>query len=101
MRDESHGGKLAKDIELFVAQKRACGYPYVESATILRRFDRMVAGRHSRDEGGLRRVAVPRGGRAPQRARAEGVSCPPARQVRGGIRKAIVHNTLGHPGQAA
>ena len=46
-------------------------------------------------------MAVPRGGRAPQRARAEGVSCPPARQVRGGIRKAIVHDTLGHPGQAA
>ena len=49
MRDESHGGKLAKDIELFVAQRRACGYPYVESATILRRFDRMVAERFPDD----------------------------------------------------
>ena len=49
MRDESHGSKLAKDIELFVAQKRACGYPYVESATILRRFDRMVAERFPDD----------------------------------------------------
>ena len=49
MRDESHGGRLAKDIELFVAQKRACGYPYVESATILRRFDRMVAERFPDD----------------------------------------------------
>lgn len=49
MRDESHGGKLAKDIEPLVAQKRACGYPHVESATILRRFDRMVAERFPDD----------------------------------------------------
>ena len=49
MRDESYESKLAKDIELFVAQKRACGYPYVESATILRRFDRMVAERFPDD----------------------------------------------------
>lgn len=49
MRDESHGGRLAKDIELFVAQKRACGYPHAGSATILRRFDRMVAERFPDD----------------------------------------------------
>lgn len=49
MRDESYESKLAKDIELFVAQKRACGYPYAGSATILRRFDRMVAERFPDD----------------------------------------------------
>lgn len=49
MRDESHGGKLAKDIGPLVAQKRACGYPHVGSTTILRRFDRMVAERFPDD----------------------------------------------------
>ena len=103
MRDESYESKLAKDIELFVAQKRACGYPYVESATILRRFDRMVAERFPDD------TAVTKGACDAWLSLVEDehpnelmrVSCPPARQVRGGIRKAIVHNTLGHPGQAA
>lgn len=51
MRDENYESKLATDIAAFVAQKRACGYPYVESATILRGFDRMVAERFPRDEG--------------------------------------------------
>lgn len=49
MRDESHGGRLARDVGPLVAQKRACGYPYVGSATILRRFDRMVAERFPDD----------------------------------------------------
>lgn len=50
MRDEDYESKLSADIAAFVAQKRACGYPYAESATILRRFDRMVAERFPDDE---------------------------------------------------
>lgn len=49
MRDESYESKLAKDVGPLVAQKRACGYPYAGSATILRRFDRMVAERFPDD----------------------------------------------------
>ena len=49
MRDESHGGKLARDVGPLVARRRACGYPYAGSATILRRFDRMVAERFPDD----------------------------------------------------
>ena len=45
MRDEVYVSGLAADIEAFVSLKRACGFPYVESARILRRFDRMVAER--------------------------------------------------------
>ena len=50
MRDENYESALAGDIAAFVAQKRACGYPYVASAAILRRFDRMVAERFPDDE---------------------------------------------------
>jgi len=49
VRDESYESKLAKDVGPLVAQKRACGYPYAGSATILRRFDRMVAERFPDD----------------------------------------------------
>lgn len=49
MRDESHGGRLARDVGPLVARRRACGYPHVGSATILRRFDRMVAERFPDD----------------------------------------------------
>ena len=45
MREEVYVSGLAADIEAFVSLKRACGFPYVESARILRRFDRMVAER--------------------------------------------------------
>lgn len=49
MRDESYESKLARDVGPLVARRRACGYPHVGSATILRRFDRMVAERFPDD----------------------------------------------------
>lgn len=49
MRDESYESKLAKDVGPLVARRRACGHPHAGSATILRRFDRMVAERFPDD----------------------------------------------------
>lgn len=49
MRDESYESKLARDVGPLVARRRACGHPHAGSATILRRFDRMVAERFPDD----------------------------------------------------